>query len=195
MKAVNAGEVDGGVIYHYYYFGDQAKTGENSKNVALHYFKNQDPGAFVSHLRRRRAEPRASTQDEPQAFLKFITGKEGQEVLREGHLLRVRRRLAACRPTRRWFRSRPAGARGRPVQAQLAQGHRPDDPGRPALVDSSVRSTTELTALRAARGRPPRPPPGCPGHHRGPSRSLPRCRCVRHRRSTVRDRLGHRRRA
>ncbi|RVC44348.1 iron ABC transporter substrate-binding protein, partial [Mesorhizobium sp. M4B.F.Ca.ET.088.02.2.1] len=48
MKAVNAGEIEGGVIYHYYYFGDQAKTGENSKNIALHYFKNQDPGAFVS---------------------------------------------------------------------------------------------------------------------------------------------------
>ncbi|TIU16747.1 MAG: extracellular solute-binding protein, partial [Mesorhizobium sp.] len=28
MKAVNAGEVEGGVIYHYYYYGDQAKTGE-----------------------------------------------------------------------------------------------------------------------------------------------------------------------
>ncbi|TIX93047.1 MAG: iron ABC transporter substrate-binding protein, partial [Mesorhizobium sp.] len=26
MKAVNAGEIEGGVIYHYYYFGDQAKT-------------------------------------------------------------------------------------------------------------------------------------------------------------------------
>src|SRR5690606_34419311 len=48
MKAVNAGEVAGAVIYHYYWFGDQAKTGENSKNVALHYFKNEDPGAFVS---------------------------------------------------------------------------------------------------------------------------------------------------
>ncbi len=48
MKAVNAGEIDGGVIYHYYWFGDQAKTGENSKNVELHYFKNEDPGAFVS---------------------------------------------------------------------------------------------------------------------------------------------------
>ncbi len=30
LKAVNAGQVEGGVIYHYYYFGDQAKTGENS---------------------------------------------------------------------------------------------------------------------------------------------------------------------
>ena len=48
MKAVNAGEVDAALIYHYYYYGDQAKTGENSKNVTLYYFKNQDPGAFVS---------------------------------------------------------------------------------------------------------------------------------------------------
>ena len=36
------------MIYHYYWFGDQAKTGENSNNVALHYFGNEDPGAFVS---------------------------------------------------------------------------------------------------------------------------------------------------
>ena len=48
MKAVNAGEVDGGIIYHYYWFRDQAKTKEGSGNTALHYFKNQDPGAFVS---------------------------------------------------------------------------------------------------------------------------------------------------
>ena len=48
MKAVNAGEVETALIYHYYYYGDQAKTGENSANVGTHYFKNQDPGAFVS---------------------------------------------------------------------------------------------------------------------------------------------------
>ena len=48
MKAVNAGQVEGAVIYHYYRFGDQAKTGENSNNTALHYFRNEDPGAFVS---------------------------------------------------------------------------------------------------------------------------------------------------
>jgi iron(III) transport system substrate-binding protein len=33
MKAVNAGQIDGGVIYHYYRFVDQSKTGENSKNT------------------------------------------------------------------------------------------------------------------------------------------------------------------
>ncbi|MBT1003503.1 iron ABC transporter substrate-binding protein [Paenarthrobacter sp. DKR-5] len=83
MKAVNAGEVDGAVIYHYYYFGDQAKTGENSNNVALHYFKNQDPGAFVS-VSGGGVLASSKHSADAQAFLKFITGKKGQEVLQNG---------------------------------------------------------------------------------------------------------------
>ncbi|TRC97873.1 iron ABC transporter substrate-binding protein [Mesorhizobium sp. WSM4303] len=83
MKAVNAGEIDGGVIYHYYYFGDQAKTGENSKNVELHYFKNQDPGAFVS-ISGGGVLASSKHQKEAQAFLKWVTGKGGQEVLKSG---------------------------------------------------------------------------------------------------------------
>ena len=65
MKAVNAGEIEGAVIYHYYYFGDQAKTGENSKNVALHYFKNQDPGRLRQHLRWRRAGLEQASEGRP----------------------------------------------------------------------------------------------------------------------------------
>ena len=83
MKAVNAGEIDGGVIYHYYYFGDQAKTGENSRNVALHYFKSQDPGAFVS-VSGGGVLASSKHQKEAQAFLKWVTGKGGQEVLKTG---------------------------------------------------------------------------------------------------------------
>ncbi|MDX8445748.1 iron ABC transporter substrate-binding protein [Mesorhizobium captivum] len=83
MKAVNAGEIDGGVIYHYYYFGDQAKTGENSKNVGLHYFKNQDPGAFVS-ISGGGVLASSKHPKEAQAFLKWVTGKGGQEVLKTG---------------------------------------------------------------------------------------------------------------
>src|SRR5262249_12565405 len=45
MKAVNADQADGAVIYHYYYFGDQAKTGENSNKLGVHYFRHKDPGA------------------------------------------------------------------------------------------------------------------------------------------------------
>ncbi|HCR2152629.1 TPA: iron ABC transporter substrate-binding protein [Enterobacter asburiae] len=81
MKAVNAGQIDGGVIYHYYRFVDQSKTGENSKNTQLYYFKYQDPGAFVS-LSGGGVLASSKHKAQAQAFIKYITGKEGQESLR-----------------------------------------------------------------------------------------------------------------
>jgi iron(III) transport system substrate-binding protein len=83
LKAVNAGEVDGGVIYHYYWFRDQAKTKEMSANTALHYFKNEDPGAFVS-LSGGGVLESSKKKDQAQQFIRFITGKSGQEVLENG---------------------------------------------------------------------------------------------------------------
>ncbi|AJJ63061.1 iron ABC transporter substrate-binding protein [Yersinia aldovae] len=81
MKAVNAGQIDGGVIYHYYPFVDQAKTGENSDKIKLHYFKHQDPGAFVS-VSGGGVLASSKHQQQAQAFVKWITSKSGQEVLR-----------------------------------------------------------------------------------------------------------------
>jgi len=83
MKAVNAGKVEGALIYHYYFYGDQAKTGENSANIALHYFKHQDPGAFVS-LSGGGVLALSKHKKEAMAFLKWVTGKKGQAVLRDG---------------------------------------------------------------------------------------------------------------
>lgn len=83
LKAVNAGQIDGGVIYHYYYFGDQAKTGENSNNSALHYFGHKDPGAFTS-LSGGGVLASSKHPKEAQAFLQWITGPHGQAVLRDG---------------------------------------------------------------------------------------------------------------
>lgn len=83
LKAVNAGQVDGGVIYHYYYFGDQNKTGENSKNVVQYYFKNQDPGAFVSVSGAGVLASSKHAKD-AQAFVKWLAGKGGQEILKTG---------------------------------------------------------------------------------------------------------------
>ncbi|KQZ54541.1 iron ABC transporter substrate-binding protein [Rhizobium sp. Root149] len=83
MKAVNAHEVEGAVIYHYYWFGDQAKTGENSKNVGLHYFRNQDPGAFLS-VSGGGVLKSSKHQKEAQEFLKFVTGQGGQDILKSG---------------------------------------------------------------------------------------------------------------
>lgn len=84
MKAVNAGQVDGALIYHYYYFGDMAKTGENSEKIGLHYFRNEDPGAFVS-ISGGGVLASSKHKPEAQAFVKWITGKGGQEILRTGN--------------------------------------------------------------------------------------------------------------
>ncbi|MCA6998501.1 iron ABC transporter substrate-binding protein [Dickeya solani] len=81
MKAVNAGQIDSGVIYHYYPFVDGAKTGENSKNIRLYYFKHQDPGAFVS-ISGGGVLASSKHKQQAQAFIKWITGKKGQDVLR-----------------------------------------------------------------------------------------------------------------
>ena len=83
LKAVNAGEVDGGVIYHYYRVGDQAKTGENSRNTEAHYFRNQDPGAFVS-VSGGGVLASSKHQPEAQAFVQWVSGKGGQEILKTG---------------------------------------------------------------------------------------------------------------
>ena len=83
LRAVNAGEVDGGVIYHYYWFRDQASTKEISGNTSLHYFRNQDPGAFVS-ISGGGVLASSKKKDQAQQFLKFVTSKAGQEVLENG---------------------------------------------------------------------------------------------------------------
>jgi iron(III) transport system substrate-binding protein len=83
MKAVNDGLIDGGVIYHYYWAGDQAKTKENSNNTKLHYFGNQDPGAFVS-LSGGGVLASSKHAGAAQQFLKFVTGKAGQQILQTG---------------------------------------------------------------------------------------------------------------
>lgn len=83
MKAVNAGEIPLGVIYHYYWFIDQAKTKENSANTKLAYFGPQDPGAFVS-VSGGGVLASSKNAAAAQEFLAFITGPEGQQVLRDG---------------------------------------------------------------------------------------------------------------
>lgn len=85
MRAVNAGEFDGGIIYHYYYAQDQARTGEGSKNVALHYFKNGDPGAFVS-VSGGGVLASSKNQQEAQAFVKWTLSKTGQDIMTKSAL-------------------------------------------------------------------------------------------------------------
>jgi len=84
MRGANVGEVAAALIYNYYYFGDQAGTGESSNKLKVHYFANKDPGAFISvsggGVLKASDNPEAAQQ-----FLAFVTGPEGQAILRDGH--------------------------------------------------------------------------------------------------------------
>ncbi|GIL35949.1 extracellular solute-binding protein [Phycicoccus jejuensis] len=80
MKAVNAGQSAMGVIYHYYWYRDQALNKSGSGNTKLHYFKNEDPGAFVS-LSGGAVLKSSTKQADAQKFLAFVTSQQGQQAL------------------------------------------------------------------------------------------------------------------
>lgn len=80
MKAVNAGQVPVGIMYHYYWYRDQALTKAGSGNTKLLYFRGQDPGAFVS-LSGGGVLKSSKHAANAQKFLAFVTSKEGQDML------------------------------------------------------------------------------------------------------------------
>lgn len=82
MKAVNAGEVPAGIIYHYYWYKDRAESGQDSRNTELEYFDRKDAGAFVSVSG---AGVVSSTKHpaEAQRLVAFMSGRPGQEILAE----------------------------------------------------------------------------------------------------------------
>ena len=86
LRAVNAAEIPAGVIYHYYWYKDRAESGANSTNTALHSFPGKDAGGFVSvsglGILKSSKHPR-----EAQALLRFMTGKDGQQILAESNAL------------------------------------------------------------------------------------------------------------
>jgi iron(III) transport system substrate-binding protein len=80
MKAVNAGQVPMGIMYHYYWYRDQALTKEGSKNTKLHYFRNSDVGAFVSVSGAGVLKSSKHAAD-AQKLLAWITSARGQEAI------------------------------------------------------------------------------------------------------------------
>ena len=48
LESVNSGEIDAGIAYHYYWYRDREESGSDSDSSALHFFGDQDPGAFLS---------------------------------------------------------------------------------------------------------------------------------------------------
>jgi iron(III) transport system substrate-binding protein len=80
MRAVNAGEIPGGIIYHYYWYADRNESGANSANTELHYFGNLDPGAFVS-VSGGGVLKSSKHPAEAQQFLAYLTSRQGQQLL------------------------------------------------------------------------------------------------------------------
>lgn len=86
LKEVNAGTIDAGVIYHYYWYRDQEESGANSNNAALHFFGAKDPGAFLSISGAGVLKSSENSAD-AQKFVEFLAGETGQEALAQSYAL------------------------------------------------------------------------------------------------------------
>jgi iron(III) transport system substrate-binding protein len=86
MVAANNREIPGGVIYHYYWYGDRAESGAGSRNTELYYFMGQDPGGFVS-VSGGGVLASSKHPAEAQQLLNFMTSKAGQQVLSDSKAL------------------------------------------------------------------------------------------------------------
>jgi iron(III) transport system substrate-binding protein len=86
LSAVNSGEVRTGIIYHYYWYQDQAESGANSKNVQLEFFGKKDPGAFLSTSGAGVLRSSKHAED-AQKLVRYLTGKAGQQALVDSNAL------------------------------------------------------------------------------------------------------------
>jgi iron(III) transport system substrate-binding protein len=86
MAAVNKGDIEGGVIYHYYWYQDQAEAGADSRNTKLHFFAPQDPGAFTS-VSGAGILKSSDDVEKAQQLVRFLTGPAGQRVLAQSSAL------------------------------------------------------------------------------------------------------------
>ncbi len=86
MNSVNDGQVDTGVIYHYYWYRDQEEAGQNSNNAKLHYFGKKDPGAFLS-VSGAGVLKASKHKADAQRFVDFLVGEKGQKALAGSYAL------------------------------------------------------------------------------------------------------------
>ncbi|WP_309648290.1 iron ABC transporter substrate-binding protein [Nocardioides sp.] len=86
LESVNAGESAMGIAYHYYWDRDQAESGEVSDNTELHFFGNQDPGAFLS-VSGAGVLASSDNPTEAEQFVEFLTSEEGQQALADSYAL------------------------------------------------------------------------------------------------------------
>ena len=86
MQAVDEGEVEVGVMYHYYWYRDQAENGLVGDDARLHYFRNEDPGAFVS-VSGAGVLASSDQPEQAQRLVEYLTSRAAQERLAESDAL------------------------------------------------------------------------------------------------------------
>ena len=86
MNSVNDSQVDTGIIYHYYWYRDQKEAGANSNDSALHFFGNEDPGAFIS-VSGAGVLKASKKQKDAQRFVDYLTDVDGQQALADSYAL------------------------------------------------------------------------------------------------------------
>ncbi|MGH3458508.1 iron ABC transporter substrate-binding protein [Aeromicrobium sp.] len=86
MNSVNDSQVETGIMYHYYWYRDQAEAGENSNDSRLHFFGKKDPGAFVS-VSGAGVLKASQKQADAQRFVDYLTDVDGQQALADSYAL------------------------------------------------------------------------------------------------------------
>ncbi|WP_245753602.1 iron ABC transporter substrate-binding protein [Geodermatophilus ruber] len=86
MVAADEGEIDAGIMYHYYWYRDQAEKALKGDDARLHYFGNQDPGAFLS-VSGAGVLASSDQPEEAQRLVAYLTSPAAQQRLAESSAL------------------------------------------------------------------------------------------------------------
>ena len=86
MQSVDSGEVDAGIAYHYYWYRDRQENGSDSDSSALHFFGDQDPGAFLS-ISGAGILDSSEHEDAAEEFVTWLTSTEAQQAMAESYAL------------------------------------------------------------------------------------------------------------
>lgn len=86
LEAVDSGEVEVGIVYHYYWERDRKENGDVSDHSEQYYFTDGDPGAFVS-VSGAGVLKSSDMKDEAKQFVEFLVDKTGQQVLADSYAL------------------------------------------------------------------------------------------------------------
>jgi iron(III) transport system substrate-binding protein len=86
MVAADEGEIDAGVMYHYYWYRDQAENGLKGDDAELHFFRNADPGAFLS-VSGAGVLASSDQPEQAQQLVAYLTSPQAQQRLAESTAL------------------------------------------------------------------------------------------------------------